>query len=133
MTTAAIALPSCAGIRRDGQRCTSRVLCDGTHCYVHSPSRDAERAEARRRGGRNRANTARLRALVPPRLLPVYDRLETALTEVHEGTLDPRVATALASLARAMVMVLTAGELESRVRALEEGAAQDDRQSWPAR
>jgi hypothetical protein len=53
----------------------------------------------------------------------VYDRLETALQQVNDGELDPRIAGAMASLSRAMVAVLTAGELEERVRALEEGAA----------
>jgi hypothetical protein len=109
----------CAGTRRDGQPCTSRVLCDGTYCYAHSPDRVTERTEARRRGGHNRSNAARMRGLVPPRLVGVYDKLERALAEVLNCELDPKYATAAASVARAMVAVLTAGELEERVRKLE--------------
>jgi hypothetical protein len=56
---------------------------------------------------------------MPPRLVNVYDRLEAALEQAHKGELNPRVATAMASLAGAMVRVLTAGELEERVRRLE--------------
>ena len=52
-------------------------------------------------------------------LRPVFERLKDALVEVHQGKLDPRVATAMASLAGAMVRVLTSGELEERVWALE--------------
>ena len=58
--------------------------------------------------------------LAPVALRPVFARLRDALGEVHQGELDPRVATAMASLAGAMVRVLTAGQLEERVRALEE-------------
>ncbi len=60
-----------------------------------------------------------MRGLVPPRLVSVYDALEAALTEVHDGRLDPKQASAMAALARAMVAVLTAGELEQRVRDIE--------------
>jgi hypothetical protein len=56
----------------------------------------------------------------PPHLVVVYGHLEEALSEVHEGKLDPRIAQAMSSLASAMVKVLTSGELEMRVRALEE-------------
>ena len=61
----------------------------------------------------------RLRGLVPPRLEAVYDRLEKALEQVHDGVLDSKQAIAMASIARAMVAVLTSGELEERVRGLE--------------
>jgi len=88
-------------------------------CLAHDPDRSAQYAEARRRGGRNSSSAARLRGLVPPRLATVYDRLETALAQVHEGDLDPKIASAMGSLARALVAVLTSGELEQRVRDLE--------------
>jgi molybdenum-dependent DNA-binding transcriptional regulator ModE len=86
---------------------------------MHDPERQAQMHEARRKGGQNRGSAARLRGLVPPRLISVYDLLEKALEEVHRGDLDPRVAGAMAAIARAMVAVLTAGELEERLRALE--------------
>jgi hypothetical protein len=53
----------------------------------------------------------------------VYDRLETALGEVHDGTLKPGQAVAMAAVAPAMVAVLQAGELEERLRVLEGRAA----------
>ena len=39
---------------------------------------------------------------------------------VHRGELDPRAASAMASLAGALVRTITAGELEERLRALED-------------
>ena len=50
--------------------------------------------------------------------------LEKALQEVHDGDLDPRQAHAMASLAGALVKVITSGELEERLRKLE-GQARD--------
>ena len=117
----------CTALRRDGQPCESRVLADASHCYVHSPARARERAEARQRGGRNRSNATRLRGLVPPRLLSVYDQLETALADVLADRLDPRNATAAAAVARSMVSVLQVGELEQRVRDLEAGIEKGQR------
>lgn len=61
----------------------------------------------------------RLGRLVPPRLLSVFDLLEEALAQVQDGSLDPPRATAMASLAGALIKTLTAGEVEQRVRQLE--------------
>jgi hypothetical protein len=113
----------CAGTRRDGAPCQGPVLDGGAYCFAHDPKRAAERQAARQKGGHHRGAVVRLHRLVPPRLLPVYDQLEAALGEVHAGTLDPKQAVAMAALARAMIAVLTAGELEERVRGLEGRAA----------
>jgi hypothetical protein len=104
----------CTATRKDGRPCTALAVSEGL-CVGHAP----QAQEARRRGGRASARSARLGRLVPPRLLAVYDMLELALGGVYDGEVDPRVATAMASLAGAMVRVLTAGELEERVRRLE--------------
>jgi hypothetical protein len=67
---------------------------------------------------------------MPPRLIPIFDRLERAMEEVHDGTLDPKRATALASLARAAVSVLTAGEMEERLRNIESQIDDEDERRW---
>lgn len=109
----------CRGLRKDGQRCTAPALTSSPYCFSHDPELAEKRAQARRKGGQHRSNVARLRGLVPPRLVEVYDVLERALREVHDGELEPKAASAMASIARAMVAVVTAGELEERVRSLE--------------
>lgn len=109
----------CAGTRRDGQPCQAPTVGESGYCFAHDPMLKERRAQVREQGGRHRSNVVRLRAVMPPRLVPVFDLLETAIAEVHEGKLQPRQAQAMGSLARAMVAVLTAGELEERVRRLE--------------
>ena len=61
--------------------------------------------------------------MLPARLWPVADLLDRAIKEVHHGELDPRAAQAMASLAGALVRVITSGELEERLRSLEERAS----------
>ena len=67
--------------------------------------------------------SVRAAKLLPARLQPMVSLLEDALGEVHRGELDPRAASAMASLAGALVRTITAGELEERLRALEDRGA----------
>ena len=109
----------CQGRRQDGALCQSPAVAATGYCFAHDPEAEAARQDARQAGGRNSAKAVRLRGLMPPRLVPVYDTLETVLDEVHTGTCSPQQAHAMAAVARVMVTVLTSGELEERVRHLE--------------
>ena len=124
-------LNRCRATKKDGTPCPAPALTDGGLCYAHDPECAAERKAARARGGRNRSNLVRLRNLGPPRLVPIYNKLEDALEEVHKGTLSPQQATAMAAVARALAALLQAGELEQRVRELEQGVIPT--QDWRVR
>src|SRR3954447_11631971 len=114
--------PPCQGTRRDGSPCQAAGLLDGW-CWAHHPDRAAERQAAREKGGRAKSAAARAEKLVPAVLRPVLDTLLTSIEEVKAGTLDPRVAGALSSLAGAVIRVYQVGTLEERIGALE--AAQE--------
>lgn len=108
--------PRCSALRKDGNPCTARTHGHPSGlCVGHRP----EAMEARTRGGYNRRNSTRVLRMLPARLRPVADMLSAAMTATRDGQMEPRVATALAALAGALVRVVTAGELEDRVRALE--------------
>jgi hypothetical protein len=49
-------MPQCAGIKRDGGRCTVVVAPVETHCYAHDPGRAEERKRNASRGGRGKGN-----------------------------------------------------------------------------
>ena len=63
---------------------------------------------------------------MPATLKPVIGTLLGALEEVHDGTLDPKVANAMAALAGAVGRLYQAGVLEERLASLE--AAHEARQ-----
>ncbi len=109
----------CLATRRDGQPCQAPAVTPAGFCFTHDPGLATQRDAARRRGGQNSAKIVRLRGLVPRRLTEVYDVLENVLGEVRRGTLNPQQASAMASVARAMVAAARLGELEERVRELE--------------
>jgi hypothetical protein len=60
---------------------------------------------------------------MPASLAPVFDQLAQVLTDVIADRIDPKNAAAAASVARAMVAVLERGEMEQRLRTLEERSA----------
>jgi hypothetical protein len=109
----------CSATRKNGDPCSAPPLTDG-RCFAHSDTTAAARNAARRKGGANSARAVRLQALLPARLTPVYARLEAALTEVADGEMEPKVGQAVAAIARAMVATLQAGEIEDRLRRIEQ-------------
>lgn len=107
----------CRALRANGSPCKGRPLADGL-CFAHQANAQANRAK----GGQNRSNAARSLKMLPARLRPIADLLTAAIDEVHSGKLAPAQATAMAALAGALVRVVTAGETEERLRALEQVA-----------
>lgn len=117
----------CSGIRVDGERCRSFASPETGFCWFHDPRPEvAMRRTAGRREASKYKRQKRLKALLPPRLVSVYEHLEKALIDAYEGRLPATRAAAMASVATAMVRVLEAGEIEQKVRELEQAAAGDD-------
>jgi hypothetical protein len=84
---------------------------------------DPRAASWRQRGGQHTSAAHRADKRLPLRLRDVADVLRRALRATEDGSMPPNVATALAALARALVAVQQAGELEAAVAALEQRAA----------
>jgi hypothetical protein len=112
--------PACAGTRKDGAACRAAALPGRAYCLAHDPARQAALRASRERGGRGKAAAARAQKLVPATLRPVLDGLLDVFDEVKAGTLDPKVGTALGSIASAIVKVYSVGALEERLQALEQ-------------
>jgi hypothetical protein len=109
----------CLSKKKSGEPCRAKALADG-YCFIHSPAMAEKRRAARVRGGKNSAKAVRLEKLCPQRLESVYGALGRAMVDVARGDLDPRIVASMAAAARAMVAVITAGEIEDRIRHLEE-------------
>jgi hypothetical protein len=104
--------PTCPAPTKTGKPCHG-IPAESGYCFAHDPATKEKREAARVKGGENSSHAARLEKLLPSRLRPTFDRLEAAMKEVHEGRLDPRRATAMASVAGAMVKIIKAGEQEA--------------------
>jgi hypothetical protein len=109
----------CAGATTAGMACRGRALPDGEFCFAHAPELAARRVEARERGGRNHSRTARARAAMPADLGGVMQRLHSALDRLDRGELEPRIASAMASLAGAIVRTWELASLEARLARME--------------
>jgi hypothetical protein len=68
--------------------------------------------------GGKAAHVAKLKRLTPVQLVGVFDELSGALLGLRDNTISASRATAMASVATAMVRVLEAGELEQELREL---------------
>lgn len=110
---------TCKGTRKDGSPCGSTILGQSGWCYLHDPANRPRLQEIHAAGGRAKSTANRSAKLVPVLLRPVLDQLLAALPKIEAGDLDPRQASALASVAGAVVKVYQVGALEERVAALE--------------
>ena len=114
--------PTCSATTLSGTRC--RGWPDGSgFCPAHRP--DAH--EVRVLGGKSRSRQLQLERRLPSRLRPVLDMLARSIAEVHEGTLKPSQASAIAALASALVKISEYAELEIRLTSLEITLKKGDR------
>jgi hypothetical protein len=109
----------CSAVRKDGQPCGGHAQSASGYCWAHDPDLAAQRNVKRAEGGRNKATHRRLDKLTPASLRPVLTKLYAALDGLEDGSLEPRVGTAMASVAGVIVRVHEAAEMEARVTALE--------------
>lgn len=95
----------CSAIARSGSRCQSPAMAGQAFCLMHSPDHAEVRREAARKGGRNRSAKARAAASLPDPMtvdeLTVW--LSVAFKQTLSGRLEPKTATAVATLARAFL------------------------------
>jgi len=108
----------CKASRQDGKRCGGKALASG-FCFAHDPELQDARRRGRTRGGQNKANVTRAIKAAPPPIAGVLGSLMNALQETHDGTLEPRQAQAMASLASSIGQLIRVHELERRIEAME--------------
>jgi hypothetical protein len=111
-------MPRCAGIKRDGGRCTAVVGGSQTHCYEHDPNRAEERKRNASRAARSKPSRE---------LANIKERLADLAEDVLEGRQDKGVAAVAGQVLnvylRAVTVELKAREqleLIERLEALEE-------------
>ena len=113
----------CAGIRRDGTRCTVSVSPSAQWCYNHDPGRQAERRRNAARGGKAKASGEIGRVKV---------NLQALADATLEGAVDKGVAAVVAQVwnvylaaVRTELKAREQQELIERLQTLEEALARN--------
>ena len=108
----------CAGIKRDGGRCTVVVGSGQTHCYQHDPERSEERRRNASRGGKSKGNGE---------LADLKRQVKDLAKDVLDGKADRGRAAVANQLYNTLIRAMEQerklrelGELAERLEALEE-------------
>jgi len=105
----------CSALSAKGNPCTARPVRPSGYCWFHCPDLEAERAAGRRLGGFARSNAERARKHLPAEPLDSAELVRyllVAFTGVLDGTVEPRVGTAAASIAKVMTDLAAGAEVE---------------------
>ena len=119
----------CAGITREGRRCTVPVDGAQEFCHLHDPARAEQRRRAARRAGKAKPASREVRVL--------KEEIRDLIADVRSGELDRNDAAVMVQAYRALKDFITlerqvkeTEELLARVEALEQ--AQGKRAPWGA-
>ena len=107
-------MPQCAGIKRDGGRCTVVVGPGQTHCYQHDPRRAEDRRRNASRGGRSKGH---------PKLARLDKQLEDLAADALEGKVERGVAAVVNQIINSRLRTV---EIERKIREQEELEARLD-------
>ena len=113
----------CAQTKSDGSPCRTRPLKGSRYCFFHDPSKAEERRSAGRKGG-EKGKIATLSSLTPDIQLDsaqdVVRLIAETISQVRRGDIDPRIANAVGYLSGVALKAREQGELEDRLKTLEE-------------
>jgi hypothetical protein len=114
---------TCAAARADGRPCGAGPQFDRAFCFVHDPERAAEAAEARTLGGLRRRREVTIATAYDLEGLDHTDGIRRVLDIVVADSLGldngiDRNRTLIAAAAAA-TRLLTVGDLEARLEAIE--------------
>ena len=112
----------CSGTNLDGTPCSARPRPGALWCVWHDPETKAQRAEWSKRGGSARSNKVRAAKALPTELMST-DEIAAWLTIQYRklivGQLTPGVATASATVAKAIAEIQRGAQIEERMAELE--------------
>jgi hypothetical protein len=105
---------------------------DSGYCVSHDPARVVELAEWRKRGGRSKSNRARALKQLPAEPMgaaELHSYLGLVFKRVITGKTEPAIATAAATVARAMIDVAKVASFEDQLSEMRRdlAALTDDR------
>lgn len=111
----------CSATKADGRTCGAYAVRGGEACFYHGCSAEAWAAarQARVRGGRASAKSARIEKRLSPRLRSLLALIENAAVKVEAGEMTPAVGQSLSSLSNSLLRVYSVAEIELQLKSLE--------------
>jgi hypothetical protein len=112
----------CTSLTKDGLACSATPRVGTGYCPWHDPSLEAERHGWKINAGKSKSTRNRARKKILSAALDLHEidgALCQALLDVLDGTLEPNIGSAAATIARTVSTIRAASELETRLTALE--------------
>ncbi len=109
----------CTATKADGSACGSFAIPAYGTCFYHTPELQEKAAANRIKGGTNHGTSSRAQRVIPGVLKDTQDILMKALKAVYDGTMDPKIGTAMATISNALVRIHEVGELATRLENVE--------------
>jgi len=105
-------MPRCAGLKRDGGRCTTIVKPSQTHCYQHDPANAERRSRSASRAARSKGNRE---------VATLKEEIKSLIMDVKAGELDRNDAGVIIQGYRVLKDLIA---LERKVKETDELAAE---------
>ncbi len=115
--------PRRTGTTKAGAPCRAPAMSGAAYCVTHDPARVVELAEWRRRGGKGKSSAARAKKGLPAGVLSSEELrgvVGITIKRVLTGATEPAVGNAIATLAKAYVVVTEATALADEIAAIKE-------------
>jgi len=112
----------CPSVTREGKPCSATPRPGSAYCAWHDPMLSKRRSEWSAKGGANRSNRQRAAKALPTELMST-DEIAAWLTiqyrKLITGQIEPGVATASATVAKAIAEIQRDAQIEERMAAIE--------------
>jgi len=108
----------CTATTKAGNPCQAPATSPDGLCLAHDPARSELMRLGQAMGGSARSNANRASKALPDDLRDVGRMLLDAMQDVRDGKLDPRTASALASLSNAYRGIFETGTLDAKLAAI---------------
>lgn len=115
-------MAECEAVKVNGRMCGAHALKGSQYCFMHDPSRAAERQDARKRGGYRRGahsgdvSSLPLHIRAVSDVLTLLDYIAREVLALDNGVPRARVLIALAS---EYIHAIEVGDIEQRLQNLE--------------
>jgi len=120
----------CSQIKASGKRCKAKRIIGSKYCFWHDPNKKKDQVAARKKGGKNRCfpETAftlpsNAPAVTIESARDIVKLLSESINQVRLGELNYKLANSMNYMCSTILKALEQGELDERLKCVEEAIA----------